>query len=78
MLHVQIRHRRAAPADLPLCLAVIEHDRPLFSARTWNELPALLEDLLLREHILLCPLFDVESGRMIGMGASGFLEPGFL
>lgn len=75
---MQIRHRRATPADLALCSAAIERDRPLFSARTWNKLPALLEDLLLRERILLCPLLDVESGRMVGMGGSGFLDPEFL
>lgn len=31
-----------------------------------------------RERILLCPLDDVETGRMVGMGASGFLHPDFL
>src|SRR6202012_4174980 len=75
---MQIRHRRATPADLANAGEIIARDRTLFSPQVWQELPALLEDLLARERILLCPMFDVETGHMAGMGASGFLDPEFL
>jgi hypothetical protein len=75
---VQIRHRRALPQDIARGREILEPERILFSPSTWQLLPELLEDLLARERILLCPLDDVETGRMVGMGASGFLHPDFL
>jgi hypothetical protein len=75
---VQIRHRRALPQDIARGREIIEPERILFSPRTWQLLPGLLEDLLARERILLCPLDDVETGQMVGMGGSGFLHPDFL
>ncbi len=76
--HVQIRHRRALPQDIARGRELLEPERILYSPRTWQLMPELLEDLLARERILLCPLDDVETGRMVGMGASGFLHPDFL
>ncbi len=75
---MQIRHRRALPQDIARGREILEPERILFSPRTWQLLPELLEDLLARERILLCPLDDAETGRMVGMGASGFLHPDFL
>jgi hypothetical protein len=75
---VQIRHRRALPQDIARGREILEPERILFSPRTWQLLPGLLEDLLARERILLCPLDDVETGQMVGMGGSGFLHPDFL
>jgi hypothetical protein len=75
---VQIRHRRALPQDIARGREILEPERILFSQRTWQQMPELLEDLLARERILLCPLDDVETGRMVGMGGSGFLHPDFL
>jgi hypothetical protein len=75
---VQIRHRRALPQDIARGREILEPERILFSPRTWQLLPELLEDLLARERILLCPLDDVETGHMVGMGGSGFLHLDFL
>ena len=75
---MQIRHRRALPQDIARAREVLEPERILFSPRTWQLLPGLLDDLLARERILLCTLDDVETGRMVGMGGSGFLHPDFL
>jgi hypothetical protein len=75
---VQIRHRRALPQDIGRGPDILEPERILFSPRTWEGLPGLLEDLLARERILLCILDDVDSGQMMAMGASGFLHPDFL
>jgi len=75
---VQLRHRRALRGRSPAAVRFSNRERTLFSPRTWQLLPELLEDLLARERILLCPLDDVETGRMVGMGASGFLDPDFL
>jgi hypothetical protein len=75
---VQIRHRRSLPQDIARGREILEQERILFSPRTWQLLPELLEDLLARERILLCSFDDVETGRMVGMGGSGFLHPDFL
>ncbi len=75
---MQIRHRRALPQDIARGREILEPERILFSPRTWQLMPELLVDLLARERILLCPLDDVETGRMVGMGGSGFLHPDFL
>ncbi len=75
---MQIRHRRALPQDIARGREILEPERILFSPRTWQLMPELLEDLLGRERILLCTLDDVETGRMVGMGGSGFLHPDFL
>jgi hypothetical protein len=75
---MQLRHRRAKPQDIARAARVLEPERRLFSSRTWQLLPALLEDLLNRGRILLCPLDDVETGEMVGIGGSGFLHPAFL
>ena len=66
------------PQDIARGREILEPERILFSPRTWQLLPELLEDLLARERILLCPLDDAETGRMVGVGASGFLHPDFL
>ncbi len=75
---MQIRHRRAIPQDISRAGPVLEPERVLYSPRTWKLLPELLEDLLARERILLCTLDDRETGRMVGIGGSGFLHPDFL
>jgi hypothetical protein len=75
---VQIRHRRALPHDISRGREILEPERILFSPRTWQLMPELLQDLLARERILLCILDDVETGQMVAMGASGFLHPDFL
>jgi hypothetical protein len=42
---VQIRHRRALPQDIDRGREILEPERVLFSPRTWQLLPELLEDL---------------------------------
>jgi hypothetical protein len=75
---VQIRYRRALPQDISRGREILEPERILFSPRTWQLMPELLQDLLARERILLCALDNVETGQMVAMGASGFLRPDFL
>jgi hypothetical protein len=75
---MQIRLRRAKPEDISRARKLLEPDRPLFPPDTWASLPNLLEDLLDRERILLCLLEDMDAGRIVFIGGSGFVTPDFL
>jgi hypothetical protein len=75
---MQIRLRRAKPEDISRARKLLEPDRPLFQPDTWASLPKLLEDLLDRERILLCLLEDMDAGRIVFIGGSGFVTPDFL
>src|ERR1700683_5041116 len=75
---MQIRYRRAKPGEISHARHLLEPDRPLFSQKVWERLPEVLEDLRSRERILLCIAEDTDAGKILFVGGSGFLQPGFL
>ena len=75
---MQIRCRRATPQDIARSWNLLEPDRPLFPARLWHALPDLLKHLLNLERILLCLLEDIDTGKIIFIGGSAFVQPDFL
>ena len=75
---MKIRYRRATPDDIRCSRRLAEPDRALMSGACWANLPELLEDLWMRERILLCVFEDIDAGRLISMGGTAFLRPEFL
>ena len=65
------------PEDVRRSMHVIEQDRMIFSPDSWPRVPATLEDLVIRERILLCVFEEIQSGRIVCAGGSGFLQPDF-
>jgi hypothetical protein len=75
---MQIRYRRGKPNELSGAIRHLEPERLLYSPQVWNQLPELLEDLRSRERILICIAEDVDAGEVVFVGASAFVDPGFL
>lgn len=75
---MQIRYRRGTPRDIYSAVDVLDRDRSLFSRRVWNLLPGALADLIKRDRILICLCEEVDSGHIVFVGGSGFLQECFL
>jgi hypothetical protein len=73
-----IRYRRARPEDVSLAWHLVQPDKPLFTSKTWSQLPALWAELVERERILLCAFEDPDSQQIVSIGGFGFVNPGFL